>query len=64
MANSPAVRIPLELHEEAERIALMKSAADQVLISKNEVLKLAVELGLKQIRSKYEKTAKSRDRRG
>jgi len=53
MANSPNIRIPMEDHEEAEAIALMKSAKDQKIISKNEVLKLAVKAGLKQLREEY-----------
>lgn len=50
MANSPNIRIPLEDHEEAEKIALMISANKQKLTSKNAVIKKAVKIGLEILR--------------
>lgn len=64
MATSPNIRIAMELHERAEKIALLKSANDQKIINKNEVLRLAVELGLETLEQKYgnSKTPKNKSR--
>ena len=50
MASSPNIRIPLEDHEEAEKIALIISANKQKLTSKNAVMKKAIKIGLEILR--------------
>jgi len=53
MASSPNIRIPIEDHETAEKIAVKMTAKKQQVISKNEVLKEAVKIGLKELNKKY-----------
>lgn len=49
MTNSPNIRIPMEDHEEAERIAIKITAKKQKIITKNEVIKKAIKIGLKEL---------------
>lgn len=58
MANSPNIRIPLEDHEEAEKLALLKSAETQKLTTKNAIIKEAVKIGLGILRDNYGRNKK------
>jgi len=53
MSNSPNIRMPLEDHEEAERIALKISLKEQKITTKNEVMKKALKIGLGRLRDEY-----------
>jgi hypothetical protein len=55
MANSQNVRIQIEDHEEGTRLALIISASKQVITTKNDVLRIAIKLGLKELDNEYSK---------
>lgn len=56
MSNSPNIRMPLEDHEDAERIALKISLKEQKITTKNEVMKKALKIGLGKLKDEYEIT--------
>ncbi len=55
MAISRPVRIPEESHELAEKLALIATQKKQKIITKNDILKEAVEIGLLTIEKKLKR---------
>lgn len=51
MAISKPVRVPLEMHEDAETIAIKLTAKENTIVSKTDVIKRALEIGLKQLKT-------------
>ena len=56
MAISRPVRLSIEVHEEAESIALIMSIKNKKIIEKNSIIKLAVDIGLKELRRKNKRS--------
>ena len=52
MSKSVPIRIPIELIEKAEKTALLVANADQKLTSRSEIIKKALEIGLKELEEK------------